>query len=188
MKDQSYLSQTSWILSSPDTLRGLCRPAVARANYVDSMFGVLLGASEDRWFNSFEIGFWHDPSELIVHDFAADRNLSVAGFELPIGYLDNLPSLIPSLLSLIHRYPVSLPFPHRTSLPPLGLFRWHYLQCVIKKFKTDALENVPNISYFELPFRIEDDDDDSGTDSDLEWPSSVFDRGRALVQEAEAGI
>ncbi|KAK1218587.1 hypothetical protein PQX77_018723 [Marasmius sp. AFHP31] len=135
------------------------------------MFGMLLGASEDRWFDSFEIGFWHDPSEpgyqLIVHDFTADRNLSVAGFELPIGYLDNLPSPIPSLLSLI--ISIDIQFLHPS------------LICVIKKFNTDALENVPNISYFELLFHTEDDDDDSVTDSDFEWPSSVFDRGRALV-------
>ncbi|KAK1235010.1 hypothetical protein PQX77_001777 [Marasmius sp. AFHP31] len=151
----------------------------------DPMFG-LLTPNEDRWFDSFNLGFWHDPSEpgyhLIVHDFTANQNVSVAG-------LKRTPHLNPALSSvpLLHRYPVSPPFLHHTSLPPLGLFRWHYLQCIIRKFKTDALENVPNISHFELPFRTEDDDDDSGTDSDFEWPSAVFDRGRSSVQEEEEG-
>ncbi|KAK1223640.1 hypothetical protein PQX77_013488 [Marasmius sp. AFHP31] len=161
----------------------------------DPMFGLLLNANEVRWFESFEIGFWHDPSEpgyqLIVHDFTADQNVRVGGFVLPIGERDSLASPVHvslSLVPLVHRYLVSPPRPDQQSLPPLGLLRWHYLQCVIKKFKTDALENVPNISHFELPFRTEDDDDDSGTDSDFEWPSAVFDRGRALVQEEEAGI
>jgi hypothetical protein len=34
-----------------------------------------------------------------------------------------------------------------------------------------------------LPLRMEGDSDDEGTDSEYEWPSAVFDRGRAMQMD-----
>ena len=39
------------------------------------------------------------------------------------------------------------------ALPPVGVFNWHYLQCVLKKFSTPAYQAIDNICYFSLPFR-----------------------------------
>jgi hypothetical protein len=52
------------------------------------------------------------------------------------------------------------------SLPPAGVFNWHYIQCVLKKFSTSAYQEIDNIHYFSLPFRTRDDDDD---DSDVDF-------------------
>lgn len=57
------------------------------------------------------------------------------------------------------------PQPQHDRNPPLGLFRWHYLQCVIKNFAHADYINLQNIAYYELPFRMEGDSDDDGTDS-----------------------
>ena len=37
----------------------------------------------------------------------------------------------------------------------------------------------------ELPLRMEGDSDDEGTDSEFEWPSAVFDRGRYMQETIE---
>lgn len=52
------------------------------------------------------------------------------------------------------------------ALPPAGVFNWHYIQCVLKKFATDDYKAFGNIGYFVLPFRTRDDDDESDRDFD----------------------
>ncbi|KAJ7936647.1 hypothetical protein B0H13DRAFT_2303706 [Mycena leptocephala] len=69
--------------------------------------------------------------------------------------------------------------------PPPGLIRWHYLQCVLKKFGHADYKTLPNIKYSELPLRMEGDSDDDGTDSEAEWPSAALDRGRAVDARRE---
>jgi hypothetical protein len=44
---------------------------------------------------------------------------------------------------------------------------------------------MENIYFSELPLRMEGDSDDEGTDSEYEWPSATFDRGRAMQMEIE---
>ena len=45
-------------------------------------------------------------------------------------------------------------------LPPVGVFNWHYTQCILKRFSTADYQAFNNIDYFVLPFRTRDDDDD----------------------------
>jgi hypothetical protein len=74
------------------------------------------------------------------------------------------------------------------STPP-GLLRWHYLQCVLRKFAHSEYKNLQNISYYELPLRMEGDSEDEGTDSECEWPSAALECGRAMqmaVEDCEA--
>ena len=52
------------------------------------------------------------------------------------------------------------------ALPPAGVFNWHYIQCVLKKFSTLAYQAIDNIYYFSLPFRTRDDDD---AESDVDF-------------------
>jgi len=82
----------------------------------------------------------------------------------------------------------SPPQPQLATNPPPGLIRWHYLQCVLKKFGHTDYKNLQNINFWELPLRMEGDSDegsDYGTDSDTEWPSAALDRGRAVQASIE---
>jgi len=90
-------------------------------------------------------------------------------------------ALAPSL----HGYRTGPPRPQHAHNPPPGLIRWHYLQCVIRKFAHSDYENLPNIYYCELPLRMEGDSDDEGTDGEYEWPSAALDRGRAMEAETK---
>ncbi|KAJ7021367.1 hypothetical protein C8F04DRAFT_1141183 [Mycena alexandri] len=40
----------------------------------------------------------------------------------------------PTALPAVHGHHAIPPQPHANNVPPPGLFRWHYLQCVLKKF------------------------------------------------------
>src|SRR5260370_39484143 len=72
-----------------------------------------------------------------------------------------------------------------TATPPPGLFRWHYLQCVVRKFAHPDYRNSQNIFYYELPLRMEGDSDDEGTDNNYEWPTAALDHGRAMQMAIE---
>ena len=76
--------------------------------------------------------------------------------------------LRPVALPAIHGHHASPPQPQLNNVPPAGLFRWHYLQCVLKRFAHDDYKNLENIYFSELPLRMEGDSDDDGTDSELE--------------------
>ena len=68
-----------------------------------------------------------------------------------------------------------------SSLPPVGVFNWHYLQCVIQVFGTPAYKSFLNITLYTHPFRTADDNDlddeytDDGEAGPL-YPSYNFDR------------
>ena len=53
-------------------------------------------------------------------------------------------------------------------LPPVGVFNWHYIQCVLKKFASQDYLDLQNIYAFILPFRTDEDEDDSDRDFDDE--------------------
>jgi len=83
-------------------------------------------------------------------------------------------------MPLLHGYRTRPPQPQADRNPPPGLIRWHYLQCVIRKFAHSDYKNLQNIHYYELSLPMEGDSDDEGTDSEFEWPSAALDRGRAM--------
>jgi hypothetical protein len=80
---------------------------------------------------------------------------------------------------LAHGYTITPPNPTHPNNPPPGLLRWHYLQCVIRRFKTVQFQNLANIVYHKLDLRMEDDSDNNGSDNEADWPSKIFDSGRA---------
>jgi hypothetical protein len=59
-------------------------------------------------------------------------------------------------------------------LPPVGVFNWHYIQCVLAKFATADYQAVKNIFHFALPFRTRDDDDDE-SDRDFDDDRNIAD-------------
>ncbi len=97
--------------------------------------------------------------------------------------------MLPTTMPVIHGRIASPPQPQLATNPPPGLIRWHYLQCVLKKFGHADYKMLQNIDFWELPLRMEgDSDEDSdgdGTDSDAEWPSAALDRGRAVQASIE---
>ena len=84
----------------------------------------------------------------------------------------------------LHGYQIA-PLSHDPlyALPPVGVFDWHYIQCVLKKFSTPDYQQINNIYHFSFPFRTRDDDDkESDVDFDDErnianppYPSYLWD-------------
>jgi hypothetical protein len=90
-----------------------------------------------------------------------------------------------TVLPALHGHRAGPPQPQHPSNPPPGLVRWHYLQCVLRKFAHSDYRNMDNITYYELPLRMEGDSDDEGTENEHGWPSAALDRGRAIQMESE---
>ena len=66
------------------------------------------------------------------------------------------------------------------SLPLKGVFNWHYLQCVLRRFGTHQYKHLPNITFFVYPFKTADDESDDEFEDDVNveppYPSYRFDR------------
>jgi hypothetical protein len=89
----------------------------------------------------------------------------------------------PAAYPAVHGLHAIPPQPQLHNVPPPGLFRWHYLQCVLKKFAHDDYKNLANIYFDELPLRMEGDSDDDDMDSEVEWPSLGLDLGRVMEHD-----
>lgn len=139
------------------------------------MFGLSLTRNLNALFDVYQLGFRYiAPQTYECHVFA---DAGDEEYDLYATTGDNIFNLPP-----LHGQRVHPPNPHHIHNPPAGLFRWHYLQCVIKKFGHHQYTNLQNINFHELPLRMEGDSDDDGTDSELQWPSMAFDLGRNVEQ------
>ncbi|KAJ7457635.1 hypothetical protein B0H11DRAFT_1873644 [Mycena galericulata] len=140
----------------------------------DEMFGISLNKNLDPYFINYELGLrLVSQKQYECHVFAVaspGRAITIYG-ETDAG----LPTL--------HGRVISPPQATHPQNPPAGLFRWHYLQCVLKKFAHTDYRNQLNIHYSELPIPMQGDSDDDDTDSDADWPSAALDRGRAVEAE-----
>ena len=70
--------------------------------------------------------------------------------------------------------------------PPPGVFDWHYLQCVLRRFATPQYRQLPDIAFFIYPFKTADDDSDEFEDDvndEPPYPSYRFDRIMTLRLE-----
>jgi len=111
------------------------------------------------------------------------------GYRVTLHAIGQLPTSVPSL----HGYRFTPPQPNHPSNPPPGLIRWHYVQCVIRRFAHTDYRNLQHIVYYELPVRLEGDSDSEsnddgqgeGIDGGHDWPSAALDRGRAVQLEIE---
>ncbi|KAF8343485.1 hypothetical protein F5887DRAFT_328494 [Amanita rubescens] len=88
--------------------------------------GVLLLKTLDSAADNYELGFWHrgPGHQYVVHNFY-EAPLTTSGTE-PLNPNDQM----------LHDYPITLTTHNNLRLPPAGLFNWHYLQCVLKRFAT----------------------------------------------------
>ncbi|KAJ7280378.1 hypothetical protein C8J57DRAFT_1433985 [Mycena rebaudengoi] len=145
----------------------------------DEMFGLALVKTLDAWYNKYEMGLrFVSPNNYECHMFTIEP----ANMEYTVVGRARRPTAFPA----VHGHHASPPRPQLNNVPPPGLIRWHYLQCVLKRFAHDDYKNLANISYSELPLRMEgDDSDDDGTDSGAEWPSLGLDFGRSVENSLE---
>ncbi|KAJ3502954.1 hypothetical protein NLJ89_g8654 [Agrocybe chaxingu] len=128
------------------------------------MIGIFLLKTLDDRVDRYTLGFYHVTGDTYtLHNFQEDQDVTVAGFESFI------------LASPIHG--------GNQPLPPKGVFDWHYLQCVAKRFATMDYKAVPGIYFYAYPFRM-DDDDESDDEFEFEdnneieppYPTYRFDR------------
>ncbi|KAK2467583.1 hypothetical protein APHAL10511_000438 [Amanita phalloides] len=147
----------------------------------DEICGITLTRNLDASFGTYELGLrFVAPDEYECHSFLPPD--WPQGWQLTIaGVVSDLPASAPPL----HGHRISPPQPQHPRNPPPGLLRWHYLQCVIRKFAHSDYRNLQNINYDELTLGMEGDSDDEGTNSEQEWPSAALDRGRAMQVEIE---
>ncbi|KAF8340833.1 hypothetical protein F5887DRAFT_1160371 [Amanita rubescens] len=120
----------------------------------DPRLGVLLVKHMDSMVDFYELGFWHSgPDQYVVHDFSEGEPLNLFGFPLALG--NGAP---------LHGHLITLP----TNNPPIGIFNWNYLQCVLTRFATPNYREFENIRHFSLPFRTREEEEDEESDFDFD--------------------
>ncbi|KAF8965637.1 hypothetical protein BDZ97DRAFT_1904020 [Flammula alnicola] len=153
-------------------------PPIPNLSIYDERFGISLSNNLDAYFDIYELGLrFVSVNQYECHVFRA---------EIP-GWVHTIfgELMLSTTIPIMHGRTASPPQPQLATNPPPGLIRWHYLQCVLKKFGHADYKALPNIDFWELPLRMEGDSDDDGTDSDAEWPSAALDRGRAVQASIE---
>ncbi|KAF7295017.1 hypothetical protein MIND_01039800 [Mycena indigotica] len=159
-------------------------PHSPNQSILDPTFGLCLTLNLDTWFCSHVLGFrFVSPNTYRCHIFNTDPQC----FYTAAGAYRRIP---PPPYLLIHGCIASPPNPDRDSIPPPGLLRWHYLQCVIKKFGHSNYTSLAGIQFpnlMEVVDSDEDSDDESGTDDEADWPSKSLDLGRAIEAERVEG-
>ncbi|KAJ7280382.1 hypothetical protein C8J57DRAFT_1058369 [Mycena rebaudengoi] len=148
----------------------------------DEMFSISLSLNLGAWFREYNLGLrLRSENQYECHNFvivpAGHVHTILGGFDASNPMAASFP--------ILHGSTASPPRPECDTIPPPGLIRWHYLQCVIKRFAHCDYKQLENIAYPELPLRMKGDSDDEGTDDEAEWPSKVLDCGRALQAEEE---
>ena len=81
------------------------------------------------------------------------QDIAFDGSGIPLYASANLPRL--------HLHPVMLSVHDGPkALPSKGVFDWHYLQCVAKRFATQDYKELPGIYFSVYPFKTNSDDTD----------------------------
>ncbi|KAJ7603671.1 hypothetical protein FB45DRAFT_770694 [Roridomyces roridus] len=158
-------------------------------------FGICLNTTVDPWFDNYLLGFRYvSPNMYECHDFHQDA-ATVAYTATGVYDLADLQRQA-NAGNIVHGSPAA---PFKTNnpgdnIPPAGLFRWHYLQCVIKRLAHTDYTTLANIQLHELPYRVEGDDDsdgdcsgDEGPSNGAFWPTAALDYGReeAALQQSD---
>ncbi|KAJ7603669.1 hypothetical protein FB45DRAFT_959590 [Roridomyces roridus] len=170
----------------------------------DEIFCLALTSVMDFWFREYRLGFRHVSQDAYeCHVFARDFDdtLYTLRGQYPKSYTPSAPCELPQLLHG-HRAAPAQRQPQSPSRPPPGLFRWHYLQCVINQF---AHEDYKSLAHIHLPgpsLQMEqmaedregmEDSDNDLTDDEFELPLTVSDLGADLghllyIKEGEEGV
>ncbi|KAJ3777418.1 hypothetical protein FB446DRAFT_681166 [Lentinula raphanica] len=164
-----YIYQIFTNMANPPFAHGVQNP----------QFGIFLNTKFNYWFDQFHVGFRQTVNNhYYVHNF---MNPGVPS----TGTWPTAAHMIPPFLD---GRLVSPPNPTSPDNPPPGLFRWHYLQCVIKRFGAAGYDNIEHIAMYENPPLREGDpeNDQDGPDSDEgnnsgQWSLVGGHVGRAVV-------
>ena len=164
----------------------------------DPCLGVLLSATLDLIVDCYEMGFWnigpvsllilptplclqssYPQNQYIVHDFCS---LPITTYGTTVE-APNEPICHGKSITLVARESVNT--------PPVGVFNWHYIQCVLKRFATPDYRNFANVNYYVQTFRTRDDEDDEdGMDFDDSenianppYPSYLIELAEAKIRQ-----
>ncbi|KAJ6544081.1 hypothetical protein B0H19DRAFT_1169558 [Mycena capillaripes] len=131
-------------------------PPIRGLSIYDERFGITLSSNLNAFFDNYELGLrFMSANQYKCHTFMAD---TPGWVYTTVGQVT-----LPTAFPILHGHNASPPQPHHATNPPPGLLRWHYLQCIIKKFVHADYKSLQNIAYSELPL-----------------PSAIWDRGRAV--------
>ncbi|CAA7268420.1 unnamed protein product [Cyclocybe aegerita] len=141
------------------------------------MIGILLLKTLDDRVDQYTLGFYHNTDDTYtLHNFETDQDVTIVGFESSIF---SGPSVFPRLH--LHQMMLSV-HGGNEPLPPKGVFDWHYLQCVAKRFATSDYKTVPGIYFHVYPFKTADDESDDefefedNGEAEPPYPTYRFDR------------
>ncbi|KIY63370.1 hypothetical protein CYLTODRAFT_360096 [Cylindrobasidium torrendii FP15055 ss-10] len=130
-------------------LQTFCGYQGANVGIFHPMFGITLSRNLEPFFSSYRLGFRRigSSNRYKVHCFFTTPTNIFGTSPVP-----GLP--LPLLLEIVLK---DAPWPGHPDNPPPGLFRWHYLQCVLRHYATQEYRLLPNISYHEVPLPTEGD-------------------------------
>ncbi|KAJ7040253.1 hypothetical protein C8F04DRAFT_1312403 [Mycena alexandri] len=157
----------------------------ATASVFDTIFGIASSAAIASSFDTYGHGFrMTTAGHYEVHTFLPALDDPTLRYTALGIYHMNTP------FALLHGHPASPPHPQAPDLPPPGLFRWHYIQCVTGKFGHTDYKNLEHIVYsVASDIVFEGESEEGSTDSEADWPTAAWDRGRAhrddMVHEEE---
>ncbi|KAJ3836211.1 hypothetical protein F5878DRAFT_565990 [Lentinula raphanica] len=110
------------------------------ATIYSPQFGILLNSSINHWFDQHFIGFrWIGNNQYQIHNF---YNPEVT---MPYGN-GQWPRDREMEPPFINGWVITPPNPTSPDNPPPGLFRWHYLQCVLKRFRAAGYDRIAHIA------------------------------------------
>ncbi|KAF7983226.1 hypothetical protein HWV62_23516 [Athelia sp. TMB] len=149
----------------------------------DPMYGITLTRQLDCFFADYTMGLRR------IDDASTQSEPSWRVFTISLERL----MAGPLLQTHVHGRLITPPNLHSDTQadiprPPPAAFRWHYLQCVLRRFATPEYIAIANIHHHEMALRMEgdsDDEDEVDSNDDL-WPSAVIDYG-AYEAERERG-
>jgi len=149
----------------------------------DPRIGIFLYMPLDKLVDDYELGFYYVTEDIYaLHNFAP--NLVDCSFIGATAEPGSVLAIADDKMPRLHLYTVNLSLhdPDPTvSLPPKGIFDFHYLQCVLTVFATPQYKNLPNVKFFSHPFKTmwDDDSDEEFVDDGVKeppCPSWRFDR------------
>ncbi|KAK7022841.1 hypothetical protein VNI00_016922 [Paramarasmius palmivorus] len=170
-------------------------------NVADPAYGITIMKQLDTYFADFRLGLRRKTNEAQgyeCHFFPRTEEGLDIHLDLTINDIATSAQLAQRsspTAQLAHGQRITPPNHHTIYSNPLpATLRWHYMQCVIKKFGTEEYRRMRNIRHYRLPHPQDDDDDESWSLEDIDpdnppWPNAIVDLGRYhlhTLQEEEA--
>ncbi|KAJ3976531.1 hypothetical protein EV361DRAFT_994057 [Lentinula raphanica] len=128
------------------------KPAHAGLSVLHPEFGFLLTPNLEYWFDNYLVGFRHIGNDQYPWPGCG------------------LSELLQDQWQDLHGIIIAPPDPNSPVNPPPGLFRWHYLQCVLRKICASDYQDINHIVMYKKSLQMKEDPDDDDS-SEEDWPS-----------------